>query len=46
MENMRKIINIQAGKPVLVEPENTIKTEKGTNMVSLIMMNCWCSDTH
>ena len=30
MENMRKIINIQAGKPVLVEPENNIKTlEKG-----------------
>ena len=26
MENMRRIINIQAGKPVLVEPENNTKT--------------------
>jgi len=26
MENMRKIINIQAGKPVLVEHKNNIKT--------------------
>jgi len=35
MENMRKIINIQAGKPVLVEPKNNIKTVKGHNRSSI-----------
>ena len=32
MENMRRIINIQAGKP-----ENIIKTVKGQNMGSIKM---------
>jgi len=32
MENMRRIINIQAGKPVLAEPKNNIKTLKGSSI--------------
>jgi len=37
MENMRRIINIQAGKPVLGEPEHiiTITSVSSSNMASL-----------